>query len=152
MTIKKDWPKLIAFVIFFVLIGGYYDRMDVEMRTFTLPLLIFAAAALIYSRLKQLQYEIRSSRVAALEVVTRKLSLADTEGNERVSIDASSENTVMTFFDDNQVSRVTLELTNKEPVLKLTGEKGSAVLAIDYHGMPSFTFRDNADEVTWSAP
>ena len=152
MTIKKDWPKLIAFVIFFVLIGGYYDRMDVEMRTFTLPLLIFAAAALIYSRLKQLQYEIRSSRVAALEVVTRKLSLADTEGNERVSIDASSENTVMTFFDDNQVSRVTLELTNKEPVLKLTGEKGSAVLAIDYHGMPSFTLRDHADEVTWSAP
>jgi hypothetical protein len=152
MTIRKDWPKLIAFVIFFVLIGGYYDRMDVEMRTFTLPLLIFAAAALIYSRLKQLQYEIRSSRVAALEVVTRKLSLADTEGNERVSIDASSENTVMTFFDDNQVSRVTLELTNKEPVLKLTGEKGSAVLAIDYHGMPSFTLRDHADEVTWSAP
>ena len=152
MTIRKDWPKLIAFVIFFVLIGGYYDRMDVEMRTFTLPLLIFAAAALIYSRLKQLQYEIRSSRVAALEVVTRKLSLADTEGNERVSIDASSENTVMTFFDDNQVSRVTLELTNKEPVLKLIGDNGSAVVAIDYHGMPSFTLRDHADEVTWSAP
>jgi len=152
MTIRKDWPKLIAFVIFFVLIGGYYDRMDVEMRTFTLPLLIFAAAALIYGRLKQLQYEIRSSRVAALEVVTRKLSLADTEGNERVSIDASSENTVMTFFDDNQVSRVTLELTNKEPVLKLIGDNGSAVVAIDSRGMPSFTLRDHADEVTWSAP
>ena len=152
MTIRKDWPKLIAFVIFFVLIGGYYDRMDVEMRTFTLPLLIIAAAALIYGRLKQLQYEIRSSRVAAWEVVTRKLSLADTEGNERVSIDASSENTVMTFFDDNQVSRVTLELTNKEPVLKLMGDNGSAVVAIDFHGMPSFTLRDHADEVTWSAP
>jgi len=152
MTLRKDWPKLIAFVIFFMLIGGYYDRMDVEMRTFTLPLLIFAAAALIYGRLRQLQYEIRSSRVAAWEVVTRKLSLADTEGNERVSIDASSENTVMTFFDDNQVSRVTLELTNKEPVLKLMGDNGSAVVAIDYHGMPSFTLRDHADEVIWSAP
>jgi len=152
MTIRKDWPKLIAFVIFFVLIGGYYDRMDVEMRTFTLPLLIFAAAALIYGRLRQLQYEIRSSRVAAWEVVTRKLSLADTEGKERVSIDASSENTVMTFFDDNQVSRVTLELTNKEPVIKLMGDNGSAVVAIDYHGMPSFTLRDHADEVIWSAP
>ena len=152
MTIRRDWPKLIAFVIFFILIGGYYDRMDVEMRTFTLPLLIFAAAALIYGRLRQLQYEIRSSRVAAWEVVTRKLSLADTEGNERVSIDASSENTVMTFFDDNQVSRVTLELTNKEPVLKLMGDNGSAVVAIDYHGMPSFTLRDHADEVIWSAP
>jgi hypothetical protein len=152
MTIRKDWPKLIAFVIFFILIGGYYDRMDVEMRTFTLPLLVFAAAALIYGRLKQLQYEIRSSRVAAWEVVTRKLSLADTEGNERVSIAASPENTVMTFFDDNQVSRITLELINKEPVLKLIGDNGSAVVAIDYRGMPSFTLKDHADEVIWAAP
>jgi hypothetical protein len=152
MTIRKDWPKLIAFVIFFMLIGGYYDRMNVEMRTFTLPLLIFAAAALIYGRLKQLQYEIRSSRVAAWEVVTQKLSLADTEGNERVSIAASPENTVMTFFDDNQVSRVTLELINKEPVLRLIGENGSAVVAIDYRGMPIFTLKDHADEVIWSAP
>jgi hypothetical protein len=152
MTLRKDWPKLIAFVIFFMLIGGYYDRMDVEMRTFTLPLLIFAAAALIYGRLRQLQYEIRSSRVAAWEVVTRKLSLADTEGNERVSIAASPENTVMTFFDDDQVSRVTLELTNKEPVLRLIGDNGSAVVAIDYRGMPSFTLRGHGDEVTWSAP
>jgi hypothetical protein len=152
MTIRKDWPKLIAFVIFFMLIGGYYDRMDVEMRTFTLPLLIFAAAALIYGRLKQLQYEIRSSRVAAWEIVTRKLSLADTEGNERVAIAASPENTVMTFFDDNQISRVTLELINKEPVLRLIGDNGCAVVAIDYRGMPSFTLRDHADEVIWSAP
>jgi hypothetical protein len=87
-----------------------------------------------------------------LEIVAQKLSLADTDGNERVSISASADGTVMTFYDDNQVSRVTLELINTEPVLKLTGEKGSAVLAIDYHGMPSFTFRDHADEVTWSAP
>ena len=152
MTLKKDWPKLIAFIIFFMLIGGYYDRMDVEMRTFTLPLLIFLAAALIYGRLRQLQYEIRSSRVTAWEVVTRKLSLADTEGKERVSIDASPENTVLTFFDDNQISRVTLELTNKEPVLKLMGDNGSAVVAIDYHGAPSFTLRNHADEVIWSAP
>ncbi len=152
MTLRKDWPKLIAFVIFFMLLGGYYDRMDVEMRTFTLPLLIFAAAALIYGRLRQLQHEIRSSRVTAWEVVTRKLSLADTEGNERVSIAASPENTVMTFFDDNQVSRVTLELTNKEPVLRLMGDNGSAVVAIDYRGMPSFTLRDHGDEVIWSAP
>ena len=151
MTIRKDWPKLLAFVIFFVLIGASYDRMSVEMRTFTLPLLIFGAAAFVIGRLKQLQYEIRSSRVAALEIVAQKLSLADTDGNERLSISASADGTVMTFYDDNQVSRVTLELINTEPVLKLMGEKGSAVLAIDYHGMPSFTFRDHADEVTWSA-
>ena len=152
MTLRKDWPKLIAFVIFFVLIGGYYDRMNVEMRTFTLPLLIFAAAAFVIGRLKQLQYEIRSSRVTAWEIVAQKLSLADTEGNERVSIAASADSTLMTFYDDNQVSRVTLELINTEPVLKLMGEQGSAVLAIDYHGMACFTFRDHADEATWSAP
>jgi hypothetical protein len=152
MTLRKDWPKLIAFVVFFMLIGGYYDRMSVEMRTFTLPLLIFAAAALIYGRLKQLQYEIRSSRVTALEVVTGKLSLADTDGKERVSIAASSENTVMNFYDDNQVSRVTMELTNSEPVIRLLGDNGSLVLAIDYHGMPSLTLRSHADEVIWSAP
>ena len=152
MTIRKDWPKLIAFVIFFILIGGYYDRMDVEMRTFTLPLLIFVAAAFVIGRLKQLQYEIRSSRVTALEIVAQKLSLADTDGNERVSISASADSTVMTFYDDNQVSRVTLELINKEPVLKLMGENGSAVLAIDYRGMPSLTLQGHGDEVIWSAP
>ena len=152
MTLRKDWPKLIAFVIFFILIGGYYDRMNVEMRTFTLPLLIFAAAAFVVGRLKQLQYEIRSSRVTAWEIVAQKLSLADADGNERVSISASADSTVMTFYDDNQVSRVTLELINTEPVLKLMGEKGSAVLAIDYHGMPSFTLRGHEDEVIWSAP
>jgi acetyl esterase/lipase len=58
----------------------------------------------------------------------------------------------MTFFDDNQVSRVTLELTNKEPVLRLMGDNGSAVVAIDYRGMPSFTLRGHGDEVIWSAP
>lgn len=152
MTIRKDWPKLIAFVIFFVLIGGYYDRMNVEMRTFTLPLIIFAAAAFVFGRLKQLQYEIRSSRVTAWEIVAQKLSLADTDGNERVSIAASADSTLMTFYDDNQVSRVTLELINAEPVLKLIGEQGSAVLAIDYQGMPSFTLRGHGDEVIWSAP
>ena len=152
MTIRKDWPKLIAFVIFFILIGGYYDRMSVEMRTFTLPLLLFAAAVFVMGRLKQLQYEMRTSRVTALEIVAQKLSLADTDGNERDSNSASADSTVMTFYDDNQVSRVSLEQINTEPVLKLMGEKGSAELAIDYHGMPSFTFRDHADEVTWSAP
>ena len=152
MTIRKDWPKLIAFVIFFVLIGGYYDRMNVEMRTFTLPLFIFAAAAFVIGRLKQLQYEIRSSRVTAWEIVAQKLSLVDTDGNERVSISTSADSTLMTFYDDNQVSRVTLELINTEPVLKLMGEQGSAVLAIDYQGMPSFTLLGHGDEVIWSAP
>ena len=152
MTIKKNWAKLIAFVIFFVLIGGYYDRMSVEMRTFMLPLLIFAATAFIYGRLRQLQYEVRSSRVTALEVVAQKMSFADTDGNERLAIAATSDNTMMTFYDDKQIERLTLELTNYEPALKLVGENGSAILAIDYRGMPTFTLLDETNEVIWSAP
>ena len=152
MTIKKNWAKLIAFVIFFVLIGGYYDRMSVEMRTFMLPLLIFAATAFIYGRLRQLQYEVRSSRVTALEVVAQKMSFADTDGNERLAIASTSDNTMMTFYDDKQIERLTLELTNYEPALKLVGENGSAILAIDYRGMPTFTLLDETNEVIWSAP
>jgi uncharacterized SAM-binding protein YcdF (DUF218 family) len=73
MTMRKDWPKLLAFLIFFMHLGGYYNRLTVETRTFILPLLIFIAAALILGRLLQLQHEVRSSRVTALEVVTQQV-------------------------------------------------------------------------------
>lgn len=152
MIIKKHWPKLLALVILFVLLGGYYDRLTVETRTFILPLLIFAAAALILGRLKQLQYEVRSSRVTALGIVAQQLSLADTDGNERLSIVASLDRTVMTFYDNNQVSRLNLELINSEPELKLTGAKGSATVAINYDGVPNFVIKNDEDEVIWSAP
>jgi len=152
MTIKKNWAMLIAFVIFFVLMGGYYDRMSVEMRTFILPLLIFAATALIYGRFRQLQYEVRSSRLTALEIVAQKMSLADIDGNERIAIAATSDNAVMTFYDDKQMARFSLELTNCEPALKLVGENGSAILTFDYRGMPTFTLLDETNEVIWSAP
>jgi hypothetical protein len=79
MIAKKDWPKLIALAIFFTLLGGYYERLPVETRTFIIPLLIFVAAAFVLGRLKQLQYEIRSSRVTTLEIVAQQLSLADVE-------------------------------------------------------------------------
>jgi hypothetical protein len=152
MTVRKDWPKLLAFVIFFMLLGGYYDRLTVETRTFILPLLIFIAAALIFGRLMQLQHEVRSSRVTALEIVTQQLSLADTAGNERLSMVASSDRTVMTFYDNNQVSRLVLELIDREPVLKLVGEKGSAKVAINYDGAGNFSILNDQDEVIWTAP
>ena len=152
MIIRKHWPKLLALVILFVLLGGYYDRLTVETRTFILPLIIFAAAALILGRLKQLQYEVRSSRVTALEIVAQQLSLADTDGNERLSIVASLDRTIMTFYDNNQVSRLNLELINSEPELKLTGTNGSATVAINYDGVPNFVIRNDKDEVIWSAP
>jgi len=152
MTMRKDWPKLLAFVIFFMLLGGYYDRLTVETRTFILPLLIFIAAALIFGRLMQLQQEVRSSRVTALEIVAQQLSLADTEGNERLSMVASSDRTVMTFYDNNQVSRLVLELIDSEPALKIIGEKGSAKVAINYDGAANFSVLNDQDEVIWSAP
>ena len=152
MTMRKDWPKLLAFVIFFMLLGGYYDRLTVETRTFILPLLIFIAAALIFGRLMQLQQEVRSSRVTALEIVAQQLSLADTEGNERLSMVASSDRTVMTFYDNNQVSRLVMELIDNEPALKIIGEKGSAKVAINYDGEANFSILNDQDEVIWSAP
>ena len=152
MIIKKDWPKLIALAIFFMLLGGYYDRLSVETRTFILPVLIFVAAAFVLGRLRQIQYEVRSSRVTALEIVAKQLSFADDDGKERIAISASSDSALMTFYDENHVSCATLELIDREPVLKLTGEKGSALVAINENGIPSFTLRDEADKIMWSAP
>ena len=152
MTMRRDWPKILAFVIFFMLLGGYYDRLTVETRTFILPLLIFIAAALIFGRMMQLQREVRSARVTALEIVTQKLSLADIEGNERLSMVASSDRTVMTFYDNNQVSRLVMELLGSEPAVKIIGEKGSAKVAINYDGAANFSILNDQDEVIWSAP
>lgn len=152
MTMRKDWPKLLAFVIFFMLLGGYYDRLTVETKTFILLLLIFIAAALIFGRIKHLQNEVRSARVSPLEIVTQQLSLADTEGNERLSMVASLDRTVMTFYDNNQVSRLVLELVDSEPALKIIGEKGSAKVAINYDGAANFSILNDQDEVIWSAP
>jgi hypothetical protein len=152
MTMRKDWPKWVALVVFFILLGGYYDRLAVETRTFILPLIIFVAAALVLGRMRQLQHEVRSSRVTALEIVAQQLSLADTEGNERLSMVASSDRTVMTFYDNNQVSRLVLELIDSEPVLKLVGEKGSARVAISYDGEATFSILNDQDEIIWSAP
>ncbi len=152
MTIKRDWPKLIALAVFFSLIGAYYERLSVETRTFILPLLIFGAAAFVIGRLRQTQYEVRSSRVTALEVVAKQISMADDEGNERILISASSDSSLITFYDSDHVSCATLELIDREPVLKLLGEKGSAEIAINKDGMPSLSLRDNTGEIMWSVP
>ena len=152
MTIKKDWPKLIAFAVFFTLLGASYERLSLETRTFILPLLIFGAAAFVLGRLRQIQYEVRSSRVTALEIVAKQLSFADDDGNERIAISASSDGASMTFYDEDHISCATLKLIDRESVLKLIGDKGSAVLAINENGMPSFMLRDEADQIIWSAP
>ena len=51
---------------------------------------------------------------------------------------ASSDRTVMTFYDNNHVSRLVLEVIDNEPVLKLVGQKGSAKVAINYDGAANF--------------
>ncbi len=152
MNIKRDWPKLIALAVFFALLGTYYERLSLEARTFILPLLIFGAAAFVLGRLRQILYEVRSSRVTALEMVAKQLSFTDDDGKQRISISASSDGALMTFYDEDQVSRATLELISRQPALRLIGEKGSALLAINEDGMPSFTLRDDAEEIVWSAP
>lgn len=152
MTATKHWPKLLALVIFFMLLGGYYDRLTVETRTFILPLLIFIAAGLVYGRVKQLEREVRSARVTAFEIVTQQLSLADTNGNERLSIATTSDQTEITFYDSNQRSRLVLGLTDSQPALQIIGQRGSAKLAINYDGTANFSILNDQDDVIWSAP
>ena len=152
MTATKHWPKLLALVIFFMLLGGYYDRLNVETRTFILPLLIFIAAGLVYGRVKQLEREVRSTRVTAFEIVTQQLSLADTNGNERLSIATTSDQTEITFYDSNQRSRLVLELTDNQPALQIIGQRGSAKLAINYDGTANFSILNDQDDIIWSAP
>jgi hypothetical protein len=80
------------------------------------------------------------------------LSLADDDGNERIAISASSDGASMTFYDEDHISYATLKLIDRKSALKLIGDKGSAVLAINENGMPSFMLRDEADQIMWSAP
>ena len=152
MNMSRDWPKILALVIFFMLLGGYYDRLNVETRTFILPLLIFIAAGLVYGRVKQLEREVRSARVTAFEIVTQQLSLADTNGNERLSIATTSDQTEITFYDSNQRSRLVLGLTDSQPALQIIGQRGSAKLAINYDGTANFSILNDQDDVIWSAP
>lgn len=100
--------KITSIGDFLMLPGGYYDRLTVETKTFILFLLIFFAAALIFGRIKHLQNEVRSARVSPLEIVTQQLSLAHTEGNERLSMVATSDCKVVTFYDNKQFSRLVL--------------------------------------------
>jgi hypothetical protein len=152
MIVKRDWPKLIALIIFFMLLGGYYDRLSVQTRTFILPALIFVAAAFVLGKLRQLQYEVRTSRLTAYEIVTQQLSFADIDGNERIAISAAADSTIMSFYDASHAELLTMELKDGEPQFRMTGEKGVALLTISEDGRPSFTIRGEGDDVIWSAP
>lgn len=151
MIKKKDWKWPFALILLIMLLGGYYDQLGVEMRTMVLPLAIFIAAGIVIGRLKQLEYEIRSARVNARDVIVQNFSIIDSRGDERVNISAASDVSLITIFDENHIPRVTLDLLHSEPTLKMTGNKGSISIAFDEEGLPDLALKDDTDTIIWSA-
>jgi len=151
MIQKKDWKKPFALILLLVLLGGYYDQLDVEMKTMVLPLAIFAAAGFVIARLKKLEYEMRSSKITAQKAVVQTFNIIDANGKERVSISTTPDSAIMTFFDEEYVPRATMELSQGRPDLKLLGDKGSAGIVFDEKGLPNIILRDDMDKIIWSA-
>ncbi|MFO7556307.1 MAG: hypothetical protein R6W88_13975 [Desulfobacterales bacterium] len=151
MNEKKDWKKPVAIVLLIVLLGGYYEGLSVEMKTMALPLAIFFAAGILIARLKKLEYEMTTSRLNAREAVVQSLILIDQKGNERISISTDPEKQLMTFFDSDHIPRVTLNILNNAPVLKLVGNKGDVTIEFDEDGLPHLNLKDEAGSVLWSA-
>jgi hypothetical protein len=149
---KNDWQKLLALFIFIVLLGGYYEQLSVETRTMILPMVIILAAAVVIARFRQLEYEMRSSKIMAYNLMVQTFSVVDPNGNERLSISTDTDKASMIFYDDNHESCASLELTYKEPALQLAGKKGSAWIVFDKDGIPNLTLRDDEDKMIWTAP
>jgi hypothetical protein len=152
MIQKKDWKKPFVLVLLLVLLGAYYERLSVETKAMVLPIAIFIAAAIVIGRFKQLEYEIRSSKVNAREGVFQTLTIIDRNGKERVFLSAAPDSPLVTFFDEDHMPRATLELLDTEPVMKLVASRGSAWIAFDEKGLPNITFKDDTDQIIWSAP
>jgi len=152
MTLKKDWKIPFVLVLLLMLLGAYYERLSVETKTMVLPIAIFIAAAIVIARFKQLEYEMRSFKVNAREGMFQTFSIIDRNGKERVALSAAPDAPLMTFFDEDHMPRVTMELLDIEPVMKLVGSRGSARIAFDENGLPSITLKDDTDQIIWSAP
>jgi hypothetical protein len=152
MIRKKDWKMSFILVLLLVLAGGYYEQLSVETKTMVLPLAIIIGVGIIIARLKQLEYEIRSAKVNAKELVVQSFSLIDSKGRKRVSVSADSANALLTVFGEDQNPCVLLDVLNNNPVLKLVGAKGSALIDFDEQGRPNLVLKDDRDEKIWSAP
>ncbi len=150
MTKHMYWMKVSAVIIFMMLMGGYYDRLSVETRTMILPMAIFIAATYFIVYLMKIQQEMRVSNVIAYKLVANELSLADSNGNERISI--TSDNGVITFYDENHVPRATMDMLGDKPMFKLTAEGGSAEVAFHQEETARIILRDKTDNTIWSAP
>jgi hypothetical protein len=145
-----DWLKVFAIIIFMMLMGGYYDRFSVETRTMILPMVIFVVATYFFVYLRKIQYEMRVSNVFSYKVVANELSLVDNNGNERMSI--SSDQGVITFYDDNHAPRISIDSIGERNIFRVKAEGGSAELSFDQEGMARITLRDKTDDAIWSAP
>ncbi|MGA7144142.1 MAG: hypothetical protein WBY47_06520, partial [Desulfobacterales bacterium] len=126
MARNKDWKKPFILVLLLVLAGGYYQQLSVETRTMALPLAIIIGAGIVVARIKKLEYELRSARVNAKEVIVQSFSLIDNKGRQRVSISADTANALVTVFNEDQSPCVLLDVMKNNPALKLVGLKGSA--------------------------
>ncbi len=149
---KRDWRRPAAVILFVMLLGGYYERLNVEAQAMVLPMVIFIAAAVVMVRFKQLEYEVRSAHVFTHKITVQTLSVLDSNGKERIAIAADPENPALTFYDENHTPRATLDLAHTEPTLKLEGDKGSILIAFDKEGLPNVTLQGDTDEIIWSAP
>ena len=148
---KKDWKIPFVLILLIILLGGYYEKLGVESRTMVLPMAIFIAAGIVISRIKQLQYEIRSARMNAKEIIVQNFSVISSTGKKRVSISTTADTALMNVFDENGTPRVTLDLGHQEPMLKLAGKKGSIGITFDEKGLPNLTIKDDMDKDIWSA-
>ena len=128
-----------ALILLIVLLGGYYEKLGVEARTMVLPLAIFIAAGIVIARLKKLEYEIRTARVNAKEVIVQNFSVIDSHGKQRVAISTTADTTLMRFFDEQDIPCATFDILNNGPILKLMGNKGSFLIAFDEEGRPNLT-------------
>ena len=149
---KKDWKRPAAIILFVMLLGGYYEKLNVETQAMVLPMVIFIAVAVVVARFKQLEYEMRSAQITTHKITVQTLSVLDSNGNERIAVAADPDNPALTFYDANHTPRATLDLDHTEPTLKLEGGKGSILIAFDKEGLPNVTLQGDTDEVIWSAP
>ena len=151
MAREKDWKKPFILVLLLVLAGGYYEQLGVETRTMLLPLAIIISAGIVVARLRKLEYEIRSAKVSAKEAIVQSFSLIDNNGRKRVSISADTANALLTVYNEDQNPCVLLDVSKNNPVLKLVGAKGSALIDVDEQGQPNLIILNASEEKIWSA-
>ncbi|MBW1981165.1 MAG: hypothetical protein JRJ12_08075 [Deltaproteobacteria bacterium] len=152
MLQRKEWPKLLALFLFLMVLGAYYDYLSLEMRTWILPLGIFGAATVVIARLKQSEYEMRTAQLLCRSIRTEEIFLVDSKGYNRITISSTPQGAKLVLYDDRQLSRAILEVSEGNPTLELLGEEGKVLVTFTDQGTAALSVRDGANKVIWSAP